>query len=203
MKEATTASAEKQLAKLKSDFKPLAIQKIAKLEASYYEILQQCVKPKDIPTDHLDETNVIATNKTITDLHDTLTEKVTEYQAEIDKFKVTYDEAEKLMPEDITFDKAKQRYKEFTEAYNLFFLKDGHPKELRAALREMKTHVATLATASKKLAHAAATGNSKKRKALRFFICGTCFVICGFPLPPRVLFLLLIAASFVNSKNLS
>jgi hypothetical protein len=184
VKEATTASAEKQLAKLKSDFKPLAIQKTAKLEASYYEILQQCVKPKDIPTDHLDETNVIATNKMITDLHDTLTEKVTEYQAEIDKFKVTYDEAEKLMPEDITFDKAKQRYKEFTEAYMQFFLKAGHQKELRAALKEMKTVVATLATAAKKVAHAAATGNSKKRKALRFFYLCNMFRYLWIPPTP-------------------
>ena len=83
MKEATTASAEKQLAKLKSDFKPLAIQKIAKLEASYYDLLQQCVKPKDIPTDHLDETGVTAAKEKIDDLHEELTTKVEKYQGEI------------------------------------------------------------------------------------------------------------------------
>ena len=184
MKEATTASAEKQLAKLKSDFKPLAIQKIAKLEASYYEILQQCVKPKDIHTDHLDETGVTAAKEKIDDLHEELTTKVAKYQGEIEKFKEIYNEAEKMMPEDITLDNAKEVVKVFNGAYLQFFLQAGHQKELRAALKSMKAVVAGLATAAKKVAHAAAAGNTRKRKALRFFYLCNMFRYLWIPPTP-------------------
>ena len=184
MKEATTASAEKQLAKLKSDFKPLAIQKIAKLDSSYYDLLQQCVKPKDIPTDHLDETGVTAAKEKIDDLHEELTTKVAKYQGEIEKFKEIYNEAEKMMPEDITLDNAKEVVKVFNGAYLQFFLQAGHQKELRAALKSMKAVVAGLATAAKKVAHAAAAGNTRKRKALRFFYLCNMFRYLWIPPTP-------------------
>ena len=184
MKEASPASAEKQLAKLKSDFKPLAITKIAKLDSSYYDLLQQCVKPKDIPTDHLDETGVTAAKEKIDDLHEELTTEVEKYQEKIEKFKEIYNEAEKMMPEDITLDRAKEVVKVFTGAYLQFFLQAGHQKELRAALKSMKAVVAGLATAAKKVAHAAAAGNTRKRKALRFFYLCNMFRYLWIPPTP-------------------
>jgi len=184
VKEASPASAEKQLAKLKSDFKPLAITKIAKLDSSYYDLLQQCVKPKDIPTDHLDETGVTAAKENIDDLHEELTTKVAKYQGEIEKFKEIYNEAEKMMPEDITLDNAKEVVKVFNGAYLQFFLQAGHQKELRAALKSMKAVVAGLATAAKKVAHAAAAGNTRKRKALRFFYLCNMFRYLWIPPTP-------------------
>ena len=184
MKEASPASAEKQLAKLKSDFKPLAITKIAKLDSSYYDLLQQCVKPKDIPTDHLDETGVTAATERIDDLHEELTTEVEKYQEKIEKFKEIYNEAEKMMPEDITLDRAKEVVKVFTGAYLQFFLQAGHQKELRAALKSMKAVVAGLATAAKKVAHAAAAGNTRKRKALRFFYLCNMFRYLWIPPTP-------------------
>ena len=184
MKEASPASAEKQLAKLKSDFKPLAITKIAKLDSSYYDLLQQCVKPKDIPTDHLDETGVTAATERIDALHEELTTEVEKYQEKIEKFKEIYNEAEKMMPEDITLDRAKEVVKVFTGAYLQFFLQAGHQKELRAALKSMKAVVAGLATAAKKVAHAAAAGNTRKRKALRFFYLCNMFRYLWIPPTP-------------------
>ena len=184
MKEASPASAEKQLAKLKSDFKPLAITKIAKLDSSYYDLLRQCVKPEDIPTDHLDETGVTAAKENIDDLHEELTTKVAKYQGEIEKFKEIYNEAEKMMPEDITLDNAKEVVKVFNGAYLQFFLQAGHQKELRAALKSMKAVVAGLATAAKKVAHAAAAGNTRKRKALRFFYLCNMFRYLWIPPTP-------------------